>query len=187
MQEVSNVLRIFEEAKSSIDQGHYYKLKFLSDQTIHTATIAQDPDNVIVAVVIYALGKIFEREHYKEMPGWQKFQKEVLLNIDAVIRHLRSGEIVKARIDLGKIRNAVNNISGNLRLYITDVFEKASINKAFKIYEHGLSDEQTAKLLGISLWDLASYIGQSGVHETKLNQGIPTKKRINFAEEIFKK
>jgi len=64
-------------------------------------------------------------------------------------------------------RNSINFISGNLSNYIKDIFEKARINKAFKLYEHGLSSQQTAELLGISSWDLASYIGQSSISESK--------------------
>ena len=62
---------------------------------------------------------------------------------------------------------------------------KSRINKASKIYEHGLSMEQTAELLGLNLWDLSSYIGQSPVSEVRLNESIPVEKRIKFAQDIF--
>ncbi|MDH3353428.1 MAG: hypothetical protein OEL87_03195, partial [Nanoarchaeota archaeon] len=64
-------------------------------------------------------------------------------------------------------------------------FRKAEINKAFKLYEHGLSSEQTAELLGVSLWDLASYIGQSHISEAKIAISMPIAKRIKIAEDIF--
>jgi len=185
MQEVDNVLRILKESKKAIVENDSYKLKHLSDQTIHTATISQDPDNIIVAVLVYALGKIIEREHYRKMGGWKDFYNSFMKNLDNAISALEKNDVKKARQAFGRIRNSVNKISGSLKRSILDVFKKAEINKAFKIYEHGLSEEQTAELLGVSLWDLSSYIGQSSISEAKITEGMPVKKRIKIAEEIF--
>ncbi len=186
MQEIENVLRIFREAKEAIKNNDSYKMKQLSQQTIHSATIYQDPDNIIVAVLIYSLGKIIEREHYKKMNGWDSFYKNVTRELEKTISCLEKKDLEGFRLSVGKIRNFVNKIPGDLRGYIQDVFRKAGINKAFKIYEHGLSSEQTAKLLGISLWDLATYIGQSSISEAKVSESLPVKERIKYAEEIFK-
>jgi len=185
MKEEENVLRILKEARKAINENNPSEIKKLSDQTIHTATISQDPDNIIVAVLVYSLAKIVEREHYKEMPGWDNFYSEFLKYLDSAILHLEKNDIDKYRNDVGKIRNVMNKISSNLGEYIRDVFRKAKINKAFKIYEHGLSEEKTAHLLGVSLWDLAGYIGQSTVSEAKVNESMPVKNRIKIAEEIF--
>lgn len=185
MKEVSNILRILRETRTLLSSGEATKLKDLSNQTIHSAAIYQDPDNVIVAVLVYSLGKITERPFYKKMDGWNEFYDSVLKNIDLAIKHLEKNEIEKARIHLGKIRNSLNNIEGDLSDYIKDVFAKAEINKAFKLYEHGLSSEQTARLLGVNLWDMASYIGQSSISEAHVNIGLPIKKRIKMAEEFF--
>ncbi len=186
MEEEDNVLRILKEARQAISENDSYKIKQLSNQTIHTATISQDPDNVIVAVLVYSLAKIVERKHYRAMPGWKKFYSEFLKYWDASIEHLEKGELEKYRDDVGKIRNVMNRISSNLGQYIRDVFRKAKINKAFKLYEHGLSEEQTAHLLGVSLWDLAGYIGQSSISEAKVSESLPEVKRIKFTEEMFK-
>lgn len=185
MREVDNVLRILRDTKSSIDRADFHELKFLSDQTIHEATISQDPDNIIVAVLVYALSKVFSRPNYRRMDGWSEFESSVSKNLVSSCKHLQSGEVDRARVHLGRIRNVLNRIDGDLGLYIKDVFRKAEINKAFKLYEHGLSSEQTAKLLGISLWDLASYIGQSSIHERTGSVGIPVQKRLEFAREAF--
>jgi len=185
MQEADNVLRIFEEARAAIESGDSGKMKLLSNQTIHSATIAQDPDNIIVAVVVYAISKIIEREHYQTMPGWKDFYSTLIKNWDSSIECLNKNDIPCFRVQVGKIRNSLNKISSDLRIYMKDVFRKAEINKAFKIYEHGLSAEQTAELLGISLWDLSTYIGQSSVSEATLSETLPAKKRVKIAEDIF--
>ncbi|MDO8517372.1 MAG: hypothetical protein Q7S33_04590 [Nanoarchaeota archaeon] len=187
MQEAENILRILKETRKALNDNDFYKIKLLSDQTVHTATVYQDPDNIITAVLVYSLGKIMERENYKQMPDWDEFFKSFLINLDIAIKALEKKDIEKFRESVGKIRNSINKISGHLSEYIRDIFQKAEINKAFKMYEHGLSSERTAEVLGISLWDLSSYIGQSTVSEARLNEGLPIKKRIKFVEDIFAK
>lgn len=186
LQEAENILRIMKEARIALEQKDSYKLKALSDQTLHTATVYQDADSIVVAVLTYSISKIVERENYRRMEGWDIFYNSLITNIDAAIIKLEVGDYEKFMDYLGKIRNTINKISGDLSNYIRDVFYKAEINKAFKLYEHGLSAEKTASILGVSLWDLAGYIGQSTVSESHLNEAIPVKERINLAESFFK-
>ena len=185
-QEVDNLIRILTEARDAIARNDSYQLKNLSDQTIHAATIYQDADNILVSVIVYSMSKIIERETYKRMPGWNEFYKKLQKNIDVAISSLEQNNPEKFLVALGTIRNSINEIEGNLPIYIKDIFYKAGINKAFKLYEHGLSAEKTASLLGVSLWDLATYIGQSTVSESHHNESIPVKDRIKLAQGFFR-
>lgn len=185
MEEVENILRTLQKTKQLVEKNDAFELKSLSNQTVRSATISQDADNIIVAVLVYSLGKVMEREHYKKMDGWDEFYNAVIKNLDLAIQNLKKGDIGNTRVYLGRIRNSLNKISGDLGRYIKDVFRKAEINKAFKLYEHGLSLEQTAELLGVSLWDLASYIGQSNIGDAKISISMPVKKRVKIAEDIF--
>ena len=45
--------------------------------------------------------------------------------------------------------------------------------------------EKTAKLLGISIWELAEYAGQTGISDVNLSITMPIKKRIKLAMEMF--
>ena len=185
MKEADNVLRILKATRRAISNGDIYEMKRLSGQTIHTAAISQDGDNIIVAVLVYALSKIFEREHYQTMEGWKEFHAVFARNFDLAIKSLEKDDIERFRVAIGQIRNSLNTLSGDLGHYMKDVFYKAEINKAFKLYEHGLSSEQTAKLLGVSLWDLSTYIGQSTISESHVGESLPVDKRIKIAEDIF--
>lgn len=185
MKEVGNILRILKKAKQLIEEDNPHELKNLSGETIHSATISQDADNIVVAVLIYAVGKVLERGHYRDMDGWKEFYDAVTKNLGLAVIALEKENIKNTRIYLGRIRNSLNKISGDLSRYVKDTFRKAEINKAFKLYEHGLSSEQTAELLGVSLWDLASYIGQSHISEAKIAISMPIAKRIKIAEDIF--
>lgn len=186
MQEKENVIYILKEALAAVKRDDGLELKHLSDRTNHIATISQDPDNIILAVLIYSLGKIIGRENYRRMKGWNFFIKTILKELENAIRFLKEDDIVSFRNCLGKMRNTINEVEGDLKNYINEVFQKAGINRAFKYYEHGLSSQKTADLLGISLWDLSSFIGQSNISEAKVSQTIPVKQRIKIMEDFFK-
>jgi len=73
MQERDNILRILKETREAMTREDAVTIKNLSNQTINTASLTQDPDNVAVAVIVYSLGKVLERHQYQEYAGWDKF------------------------------------------------------------------------------------------------------------------
>ncbi len=186
MQEKENVLRILQEAKAAIKESNSSKLKELSNQTIHTASIAQDPDNIAIAVMVYSISKIVERKEYMNFPGWKDFYKAIMLYIDSSISAIKKNDDKKLKDSLTLIRKSVSKLSGKLKSYIQDVFRKAEINKASKIYEHGISMEKTASLLGITMFELASYAGQKPDDSVSLSKTIGAKERIKTAMDMFK-
>jgi len=184
MQEVVNILRIFKQARVAFEKEDSALLRELSDQTINTASRTQDPDNITTAVIIYALGKIIERVAYRKERSWKKFHRNILMFIDGIIFALEKNDEAKLRKNLQELRGSISGLSGDLKRFIEDVFLKAKINKASKIYEHGISLETTASLLGLTMYELATYSGQ------KVDGGVSSKKigirqRVKFVEEIF--
>ena len=187
MQEKDNVLRILQETKDGLKQNDAIKLKVLSNQTIHTASITQDSDNVLVAVIVYSLSKMIERQEYQKFSGWEDFYKKIMSAIENTIIAIKKNDDAKIHENMSSIRDVINKVSGKLKSYIQDVFRKAEINKASKIYEHGISMEKTANLLGISIFELATYAGQKqDISNAPLGYTIEVKKRIKTMEDMFK-
>ena len=83
-----------------------------------------------------------------------------------------------------KSESRLINFPGDFKKDIEEVFRKASINKAAKIYEHGISMEQTADLLGLTLFELATYSGQK-ISEVGQSQTGSVKERIKLAMNFF--
>jgi hypothetical protein len=185
MKEADNLLRILKETKEAIKTEDGVKLKELSNQTIHTASISQDPDNIAIAVIIYALGKIIERKNYQDYRNWDSFFDNFTICLNRAIIALEKGQDEYLRDQIKCIRKQISGLSGGLRKHIQDVFRRAEINKASRIYEHGISMEQTAKLLGISVWELAEYSGETGISDVNLSITLPEKTRIKNALEFF--
>lgn len=185
VQERDNVLYILSTARKAMKKMNLTLLKELSDHTIHSASIYQDTDSITVAVLIYALSKIFERSKYTNYADWPSFSKTCIENLTKAEHDLKGNKIEEFRKDLLNIRQAVDKLSGHLKTYVEDVFRKAMIKKASRIYEHGISLKQTAELLGISTWELAEYTGETGISDVDLSITADIKKRIKRALDIF--
>jgi len=186
VQERDNILYILSTARKAIKKMNLTLMKELSDHTVHSASIYQDTDSIMVAVLVYALSKIFERSKYTTYGDWPSFSKICIQNLTKAEHDLKGNKIEEFRKDLLNIRQAVDKLSGHLKKYIEDVFRKAMIKKASRIYEHGISLKQTAELLGISSWELAEYTGGTGVSDVDLSITTDIKTRIEKALELFK-
>jgi len=187
MQEVDHVIVVLEKAKEAIKKDDSVEIRQLSNETLHAASIYQDADNIAIAVILYALSKLVERKNYQEYKGWSKFEKLYIASLNKAIGDLKRGDIPHYRKHIGEIRGAIRNLSGNLKSYVDDVFRKAEIQKASRLHEHGLSAAKTAKILGITLWELNQYIGQTGIADVNLAYTRDLDERILAAQKIFAK
>lgn len=187
MEEREHIIEILEHAKAALEKDDVSTIRDLSNHTIHSASIYQDPDNISIAVILYALSKIIERRDYPKEKGWEKFQKAYSSALTKAINDLKKNDISHYRIHIGEIRGAIEKLSGNFKRFIEEVFRKSAINKASRLYEHGISRDLTAKILGVSLWELNSYVGQTGIADVNLAYTKDLQSRIKLAEKIFSK
>lgn len=185
VQEIGNVIDILEKAKRAIKEEDVVAMKDLSNRTVHSSSIYQDPDNINIAVILYSLSKIIERTRYREMPGWDKFEKIYTDAIDKALVALKRKDVEVYREQIERVRAGVEKLSGHLKEYIEEVFRKAQINKASRLYEHGISQEVAAKILGISQWELSQYVGQTGIADVNITCTLDIKERIKTAKEMF--
>lgn len=186
MEQRGHILEVLKQVKDNLNKENYVKIKELSNHFIHVSSIEQDPDIISLAVVIYALSKIIERKEYQDYKNWPEFYKNYKKKVENALVYLNKNDDENFRKEINLIRESIQDISGNLKGYINEVFRKASINKASRIYEHGISMEKTAKILGISVWELAEYAGQARSGDINLTVTLPIRQRIKIAEEIFK-
>ena len=186
MKEKAHILEILRKVKNALKEKNYVKIKYLSNELIHQSSIEQDIDIITVAVIIYALSKLIERPSYKKQKNWDNFYKRFLRNLEDMIKALEKDNEARFREEIISNRRLIEELTGNLKYYITDVFRRAKINKASRIYEHGISMEKTAKTLGVSLWELAEYAGRTRIGDVNLNITMPVRQRVKIAEDIFK-
>ncbi|MEK6927880.1 MAG: hypothetical protein AABX11_05600 [Nanoarchaeota archaeon] len=184
MLEVNHLVSVLEATKKALNEKDSLALKELSNQHIHCATLDQGPGDILTTVIVYTLSKLVERRDYEKMKQWNNFEIKFNGFIDLAIKALKENNEKAFTEHITRIRNSLMGISGNLKPYIEEVIRKASINKASKIYEHGISLGQTAQILGITPWELSEYSGQRG-DDFGFNISIDVKKRIKTAMEFF--
>ncbi len=185
MEERNHILKTLKNVEKALEKKNYIKIKHLSNYIVHNASIHQDPDIISVAVIIYSLSKLIERENYHQEKNWDVFYKNYIKGLNNKIRALEKDDIGTFRQEVDLIRKLINKLSGKLKVYITEVFRGAKINKASRIHEHGISMEKTAKILGISVWELTEYVGKTGIGNVNLGVTMPINQRIKLVEEMF--
>jgi len=184
--EDKHVVEVLEATREALKEKNTLKLKELSNQTIHSASTIQDDRSILIAVILYTLNKLLERRRQIEIQNWGTFEKKFDSLLKQSTEHIRKKQFIQSVNTLKLIRKALESLSPKMKPYIQEVFRKASINKASRIYEHGVSMERTAKLLGVTQWELTEYAGQSKAVEIKYDITQNIKRRAKMALEFFK-
>jgi hypothetical protein len=183
MEECEHLIKLLKNSLDAANKEDVVRLKELSNQTIHSAAVYNDKDNVLVAVLIYSLSKIVEKgkKYYKE--NYERYLNFYLQAIEKIIKSIELGDEKKFKKEIQNLTDT-KELKKELAIHLNTVFTKAKINKASRVYEHGLSLEKTANLLGISKWELMEYIGETSdvPNESKTKR---VSDRIKDAEEIF--
>lgn len=181
MQDVvrKDILEVLDQVLAALQAQDHHALGELSNHVIHDASIFQDEDSVTFAVLVYALSKVVQRCCDEGMscvnfPPLLTKAKEAL----------EAGKFDDYRAVIRTTLDETKKVDEKLKLYITEVMEKARVKKASKMHEHGISLARTAELLGISQWELQDYIGKTRIQEAHL--GISAQDRLKRARGWFR-
>jgi len=172
-----DILSILSHAVSYINDGNLTELSLLSNSTIHNASIYQDEDSISIAVIIYALSKIFEREH-------SSLDKSVIENLKQAQQSLKDDNFHNYKESIHQISKKIQSLDHQLNLYVEQVINQAQIRKGSKIYEHGISLARASEMLGISQWDLMTYVGNTQIID-KSEKVRRAKGRLEYARGLF--
>ena len=105
IEEKEHVLNVLQNVKKALRKKNYVEIKNLSDNIIHISSIHQNSDIISLAVIIYSLSKLIERESYKTEKNWDKFYEGYVKNIEGFYRKssvfivpIRSGGGIRIKI-----------------------------------------------------------------------------------------
>lgn len=183
--EVEHTISVLEEAKTALKTNNPLKLLELSNQKIHSASCVQDIESITLTIIIYSLGKLIERKNNLNFKSWEKFIKKITSFINLAILALKQNNSKAYTNYIKRIKTSIESISPSLKHNTKEIIRNACINKASHIYKHGISMEQTAKLLGITQWELAEYTGQTRIADINYNKTLSEKKRVQMIMEFF--
>lgn len=180
-----DIISILKEALMAIKEKDTEKLREISDHTIHNASIFQDKHSTSIAVIIYSLSKIFEKNKYKEYENWNEFYTRCAKHLEKAKDYFVMENFNRYNREIKSIYASISQIEKQLGTFITEVLRQAEIKKASRIYEHGISIGRTAELLGISEWDLMGYVGQTKIPEMGPAEAKPVKERLEYTKKLF--
>ena len=175
-----DVVSVLTQSIFLIKKGDFATLKELSNHTIHNASIVQDRYSIQTAILIYALSKILERAKQKgqDVPG------KITDNIQRIIDNAMQDNDYGCDNAIKNIFSEISKIDDKLPWHIQRVIEKANIVKGSNMFRHGISIGRVANVLGVSQWDLMSYVGKTKIID---KEGIVTdvESRIKFTRRLF--
>ncbi len=172
------VLAELAEILKSKEESDIVQIKALSNHVIHNASVFQDEDSVSVAILIYSLSKIIEREQ-KELD-----YSKVLAMLDSCISNLKNNKDDLFRKSIKSIFSFIRAVDKRLKMYIHEVINQAQIKKGCKLCEHGISVARASEVLGISQWELMYYLGKTTLID-KFSEPVDVSKRLKIARSLF--
>ncbi|HLC64581.1 MAG TPA: hypothetical protein VJI46_00485 [Candidatus Nanoarchaeia archaeon] len=171
---LDDVLKILQEKPINTSA-----LKELSNHTIHNASIYQDEDSVSIAILIYAISKILERGLD------EKYRAQLVALLKEAYNSLDSEQFGEYKSTIKRIFGEITRMETKFKRYIEEVIRQAQIRKGSKIFEHGISIARASEMLGVSQWELMSYVGKTSLTDIGAAEEM-TKKRLSFARGLFK-
>jgi len=175
-----DILAVLQKAVSLIETEEYPSqgLTEISDHIIHNASLYQDEDSTLIAVLTYALSKTIQKlcEQEKQFRQFSEPLKKMH-------HYLSKNNIKLFRKEISKALGHIRKTDKRLKTYVEEALDRARIKKGSKLHEHGISIARTANILGISQWELQEYIGIKPEFAPKT---MPVLKRLAIARELFK-
>lgn len=175
-----DIIDVLEQSINIIKEQKFSDLKELSNHTIHDASIFQDEDSISIAILTYAISKTIERCCEIGTP-YEKIS-QLVTNAKDFLKADREDDYRKTIKELFAVINGIDN---KMKMFIEEVIDKARVKKGSKMYEHGISISKTADLLGISQWELMSYIGKTQMADAQIPEAVPVKQRLQIARSLF--
>jgi len=173
----ADILSILRDAIRVLEEKDSYSLRQLSDHSIHNASIFQDSHSISIAVVIYALSKIIDR--------MARIEPQVIEALKWAKDKLEQNDIPGYEAELTSLVHLISDFDSRMGKYTHQVISEARIKKGSRIYEHGISLAQTAKLLGTTQWELMRYIGQTTIADG-FNDKPSMRQRLDFTRGLFR-
>jgi len=127
------------------------------------------------------LSKILERAKNEN----RNISDSVISTIQNAIDYLTHDNDDKYRNEIKKVLGEISKTDEKLLMYIQNIIEQANIVKGSKVYRHGISLGRVSEILGISQWELMSFIGKTRItDEEGMTPNIGS--RLAFAKKLFK-
>jgi len=181
-----DIVVALREAYDALKAFDIAKLNKVSNLTTHNAGIYQDPHSVTFAILVYSLAKVCSRERERDYTSWKSFKKRTLELLKDAKKDMVSDNHKGYDKDIKQLFKLIGSLDKKLSMYATEVVRQARLKKGEKMYEHGISAGRVAELMGVTEWELQSYVGTAGIREQVWSRK-PVSERLKAAKKLFRK
>jgi hypothetical protein len=171
-----DIINLLSNAIIAVRKDEILSLRNISNEVIHNASIFQDEDSISVAILVYSVSKVYNEYNVKK----------ILPEFEALIKSLKNDNPVSFKRRIKSILHKLDERSRNTRIYIAEVLQQAQINKASKIYEHGISLGRVCETLGISEWEVMDYLGKTTIPD-EVEYVTDVSEKLRFTRMLFSK
>jgi len=179
-----DIISILKKTFYAFKEEDVRELRRLSDHITEDASIFQDDYSISLAIILYTLSKILEKEKYQNYKEWKSFYKNCLGLLDNLKKDLEKSNFDIYSKDLQELLSLIKDLDKKVPLYIEELLNSSRIKKGSNLYGYGLSLGRAAELLGISKWELMGYVGNINLPYDS-NEKITAKDRYNNSLRIF--
>ncbi|MFH0874854.1 MAG: hypothetical protein V1859_02865 [archaeon] len=172
-----DILRLLTDSIAAIERDEILKLRDISNEVIHNASIFQDEDSISTAIMVYTISKLYRDEDIRRL---------VLPDLWKLVENLNKNEFELFRQGLKELMNKIPSKKKNTKLYVPEIFEQAQVSKGTKIYDHGISIARVAETIGASVWGLTQYIGKTTIPDS-FKEGTDVKNKLKYTRSLFVK
>ena len=180
-----DILELLKKVIPILNKEDVSELKILSNETIHNAGIYQDTDSISISVIVFSLSKIFNRTRLTSSPQLEKFKTNISNELFMARSQLEKNFIDEYKKSIKRIFEKISTFEKKFGMYLTELLQHAKIKKGERIYEHGFSAGRAAELLGVTKWELMSYLGETKINDLDFNTKISMKQRMTTVRRLF--
>ena len=113
-----DVLAALDDSYNVIKNKQHFLLHSISDHILHVMYIYQDPDIIDVAIAIYALDKILEKEKFMYHPKMKEFVKDVLYFLKDAAHALSVNDFDKYKHEVTNLLGIIQSLTKKVKLYV---------------------------------------------------------------------
>ncbi len=179
-----DIINVLKGGYRALKNKEVAELRDLSNHTIHNASIFRDKDSVSIAIIIFSLSKILEKNQYRQGNEWKGFYKGCLSFLDTARSSLDKDNFENYSNTMSEFFKFISIFDRKMNLFIDNVLDNAKIKKGCRVYEHGISIGCAADLFGLTHWELMNYIGNTTISDYNITMSMSD--RIKMVKEIFK-
>ncbi len=179
-----SLVRLLKKINVLFKNENIKGLRKLSDTLIQNSSVMQDDYMISLAIVIYTLSKILEKQQFESSSGWNSFYKSILKNITLLSKNMEKSEFDKYKQNMKSLILEIKRIDMKASTYIEELMKSSKIKKGSNLYTYGLSLGRAASLLGISKWELMGYLGNVELKDKKF-KSMNMVSRYDMAKKVF--